>query len=81
MTTNGADGRYTAFWFERWPGDDRRLGLPRVPAAPSETGVNTDWQAMQRQSQRRGGGCDRERIPDICVYGSFVQEDGSWLTC
>jgi hypothetical protein len=31
---------------------------------------------MQRPSQRRGGGCDRERIPDICVYGSFVQEDG-----
>jgi hypothetical protein len=31
---------------------------------------------MQRQSQRRGDGCDRERIPGVCVYDSFVQEDG-----
>jgi hypothetical protein len=31
---------------------------------------------MRRQSRRRGGGCDRERVPDIRVYGSFVQEDG-----
>jgi hypothetical protein len=32
-------------------------------------------------SQRCGGGSDRERATDIRVYGSLVQEDGSWLRC
>ena len=35
---------------------------------------------MMLQSQRcGGGGCEGERVAEIRVYGSFVQEDGSWL--
>jgi hypothetical protein len=50
------------------------LECPQHEANRREHGLA---QAMRRQSQLRGGGCDRERVPeDIRVYGSFVQEDG-----